>query len=1383
MACKDNDKFVTSEASTKAWMRTNGAIDKFLNIMDESLFRKKNNEFSSVAKKRYNISGKLFLEEDNKAIPNKKAFQAIDNAKGVFYAQEKTNIDYEKEDIDTFARKAELLKESMNVEVILDYDVSTSRVLGSLDPRVVKAGKPVILINPLKIFKTTAIHEFSHIFIDSFPKGLDNPKMQKGLNMLKGTSLWSEVESMYPELSEDNLHKEILATAIGRRGAEIWDENTESETKSSWEVFRNWVMDFLKRTFGLNEDAVSSLTRELLDSKVKKEVNENMNEQAMEERLGRFIDESDNSEEKSLETSVDLVYEQLQSRIGVIFESRDPKTIAEKEAEAIKRMKARNKQDTTAFEKIAELNKMIGEYKEKNKILGLVRYNKWAKKQVYSMTLRINQMKEKGSINPRAIEELKEYNSAFELVDQMELLVIGMYDKGEISKSRKDTFLSDFKKTSEIRNSVSKELLTAQREIYAKIMMEKSNMHQTEYINDYERQWERLRPQESKNVWVKAKMEENKEEINGKAYQFYLMLAEKSIKDISSLAGMFVNEKNISSTEIQVISRMMDAADMETSGFMQEEASKIKSNYDNYTKKNSSQNMEEKYSDLIEFDEDGHASLVSRYLPSFNNTYNRLTIDAKDPEKYNEKFKDVVFDGLNYTINGVKKKLNIGKWAKDVSIDGPLVKYTINKIEYSKSVASVLANEELNDWMKDNTDRVTNSDGMVSIFPKDKWINSRYDSVSNDSFLSFFESLANSADKLYESKHSLISNIFTSKIIRLPGITKTSMERVMEGNIGSAAIDKITDMFKRKEDEFELQEEAEGDKLFRKVFADVTNNEKLNIPIPYRGRLSKSEQSLDLHSIFLMNLEGAKNYEQKKKIEASINAVIDVMGDRMIPDYEGLSLLAKYHGFSGAGNLQVNKSRSELPNDVKKAMDMRENRLYGVKEKSAGSIAGVNIQKGMSTYLGYASNVSLVGNYLNSIINLTSGSISNIIEAAGGETYGFKDWQVAEKAYWSDIKGNLDDIGSSIQTSKTNLLMNYFNVMGSANSINNRFSDTSKFKSLLNLQSLRIFDHGGEHMLQGKTMYAILNSIKALNDKGEFINKEGEVVLEKEAMTMIEAINFKGNAGNVKLTLNKHVKANTFSLLGGTEENMLLEIRGLIKKKTIDLYGLYDENLKAAAQREWWGKLIYFLKKWIEPSATRRLRGISTSLKNSKDLREIDMHYSEDLKQYQEGYYTTAIRFVSQLIKAGKDFKLELISLNFEKLNSHEKANIRRISMELGMLSLTVSAYAVAGGYDDDPDESTLMARYLLSKEISELTYFLNPLEALRLAQSPTAALGVVNRNISVLTQLASPTEEYESGINAGRNKLYVKLRKSTPFIASFLEKDLETALRFQQNQ
>ena len=73
--CKDKQKFKTSEAATKSAMRTKGAINEFLKILDLPLFRKLNSQYSTYANKVYGIKERLFSEDGDKAVPNRKAFK------------------------------------------------------------------------------------------------------------------------------------------------------------------------------------------------------------------------------------------------------------------------------------------------------------------------------------------------------------------------------------------------------------------------------------------------------------------------------------------------------------------------------------------------------------------------------------------------------------------------------------------------------------------------------------------------------------------------------------------------------------------------------------------------------------------------------------------------------------------------------------------------------------------------------------------------------------------------------------------------------------------------------------------------------------------------------------------------------------------------------------------------------------------------------------------------------------------------------------------------------------------------------------------------------------------------------------------------------------
>jgi hypothetical protein len=114
MSCNDKKKFRTSEASTKASLRTKGAIDAFLNILDYNKFNNLNNEWTNIAKERFGISGRLFSEENNKAIPNKQAFKQIDNAKGIFYQEGETIMS--KASPETIEKVKELAK-AMGIEI------------------------------------------------------------------------------------------------------------------------------------------------------------------------------------------------------------------------------------------------------------------------------------------------------------------------------------------------------------------------------------------------------------------------------------------------------------------------------------------------------------------------------------------------------------------------------------------------------------------------------------------------------------------------------------------------------------------------------------------------------------------------------------------------------------------------------------------------------------------------------------------------------------------------------------------------------------------------------------------------------------------------------------------------------------------------------------------------------------------------------------------------------------------------------------------------------------------------------------------------------------------------------------------------------------------
>jgi hypothetical protein len=79
--CTDSKKFSSALSSTKAYLRTKGVIDKYLNIVDLPKYRAYHTAWKNDAAKRFGLDTMLFTNEGNKAIFYEDAFREIDRRK------------------------------------------------------------------------------------------------------------------------------------------------------------------------------------------------------------------------------------------------------------------------------------------------------------------------------------------------------------------------------------------------------------------------------------------------------------------------------------------------------------------------------------------------------------------------------------------------------------------------------------------------------------------------------------------------------------------------------------------------------------------------------------------------------------------------------------------------------------------------------------------------------------------------------------------------------------------------------------------------------------------------------------------------------------------------------------------------------------------------------------------------------------------------------------------------------------------------------------------------------------------------------------------------------------------------------------------------------
>lgn len=1310
--------------------------------------------------------------------------------------EEREGSDYEREDRATFEKKVDALKKTMNVEVLYDDNIESSRLLGRNDPRTKAAGKPVILINPNQLFKTTAIHEFGHVFIDAFPGGLENKRIQRALDQLRDTDLWVEISNLYPELSQSMLHKEILVTAIGREGSDIW---SDGENQSKWESFMAWLSDYLKRMLGLSRDEITSLSKELLNNKVK-DINVSEIEEIAQQLKPRFVNkkEEDITENKkdfnSLESKIEKEYNKLLGVVSKVYQNQIKDSASAKERE-IKNVKEGK---TTRLSSISDLQDKLKKYENSDKKMGFIRYLNWAKKELYFMKNEVDKREDKGVLDDNTLRKAYNWSASFSVLEDIQSLLEELRNTNLLNEKELKTVRDLISDLNGVYKEIDSKLLKGSRKLYSKLLAKHDTETEEEYKLGFKKIYEELESVGNTGMqegeYIIQQMQENKDEIEAVKLEKAEERSRNSLTKMSKLSMILLSEKEMKAKDIQLISKLLDKSSSNIELFATEEATNEDAMNKKFIEHSNSRNMKKKYEGMIVTSESGVSYYTGEYKPEFIEKKNEMAREMGDSEIYDEKYKDIqikvkknkegsmqfFYDSTipnSKTGGSIERRLVING-ASDIKIDGiedlkegERALHVSYKMTNGKRITiplnEAIARSEYSWWKATNTEtktEIVNGKVVKTKYPSNKWKSKEWEELQkpeNKIKLDELNRLKENNRKtalMYDKKNSIIETYEDSEFMRLPGVMKTTTSRIAEGQslvtIGKNALSR---MIETQEDDFDVE-----------AYTDFKEGETLRLPTPYRAKLQEADQSFDLHTIGLLHSIMGKNYKEKKKIESTLLVLTEVMAKKKYPELDPLTGKQKIDAQSKKPIWVSGKDSAEY----KKALSMLENRLYSITTKQAGGfkVLGKTIetQQVIKTGLKYFGTVSLVFNYANSIVNTTTGTFSNLIEAVGGDSYNLSDYRKAQKLYNFDLKNIIKDMGANVATSKTNLLMSNFNTMGPGH-LKNNFEEGSRMEGLMNQDSLRPLANMGEHMMQAKVMYSVLSSIKTQNEEGQWIDINGQVTISKsKAASLVDMISFKTNSeGGQVMVLHPSVENTSFTT-GGGEEAILLETRNLIRSKIDELHGQYTNDIQSHAQRYMLGKLGFFLRKWMIPGYLRRFRGAKNAFKPSDaELAEADEFYSADQKEHMEGYYVSAIRFLSKLISDTKENGIN-IAKSWKELTPKQQSGVRKTAMDVALMMSTVLAYGLLEGEGGDVDDEDVFWAYLLRRQQSELTTFANPIEAFKLFKTPTAAVGNLDNIFSTLNYMNPLSSNwgarYETGKNKGDLKIKHKAGKLIPW-------------------
>lgn len=672
----------------------------------------------------------------------------------------------------------------------------------------------------------------------------------------------------------------------------------------------------------------------------------------------------------------------------------------------------------------------------------------------------------------------------------------------------------------------------------------------------------------------------------------------------------------------------------------------------------------------------------------------------------------------------------------------------------------------------ENKFAVKNKEGRIIDF-KAKYKNdlSRL-SETEKKVLDLFKSTSNEGARWSNGNDNLVKYAYKQKFYELPKLTRSNAEIVYSGKILDVAKEKWKDFRKDRPDDIE----------FISKEYDLKGRPITRLRLHYRdkaGDFNHKEQSLDLFNLYRTDFKNINLYKERIKIQPEINMLMSLSKNKDYYTKQG-SVFVKNFRSNG-----IQLQQGELSNTHKVMNNLVESKFYDILAASNTKLAGVDMNRAVAILNGSSATLALTFNLASATANVLNGSAQLFLESfLKGKTISAKSIAKAEGIYLGDMTSIMKDKVEALNTSKTNQLLESFNIFGHRDFSKSNFLNSSLIKKGFFGNTGQILQDGGEHWIQSIITMSVLDGIKVMNNKGEFINEDGKVVKSDEAASLLDMFVQDPNTG--LYSISDKVGYTTHSRTSLWKEGGKEFIDALLYKKIYDTVGAYRTSDQPEIMRHWYGKLVMLYRRFFVPMAQARWTGLSSALVHKDDLEDHQKNYSKALQEYEEGTYVTLIRFLkSQLFTT----KANLLTMdNWNNLSDYEKHNIKRSVTEIVLTSVILPLLtALVQGLADDEDEEYLwFLTYQIRRLDTELSTFYNYRETFKMMRSPIPSARLVETSIGTLEKLLPWSwdelgETYKTGPRKGENKFKVRIQKQIP-IAKDLIRSYQDLYEFQDS-
>lgn len=805
-----------------------------------------------------------------------------------------------------------------------------------------------------------------------------------------------------------------------------------------------------------------------------------------------------------------------------------------------------------------------------------------------------------------------------------------------------------------------------------------------------EKQHKDLNISENKASWV-ARMMNNtyKDEIDADVEEYVNGVVNNVHFDISTLTGLFVSGISTNSKLVQIMQNLINTVRENIIRRDRDNDFELKSLFDKWIGEKGNISPSKAFANIIEYGKGKKAYLKGEYKIEFRETY--------------------------------EAKLNEYKTKREETIN----KFGKNSTEFRK----FYINSDFKKWTDKNTVQSIDDNGSIQVKPIDSWKNdlSKLSAIEKETLDKFIK-ITNDTKKQTFGMQSLVSkSLFGATYYSLPSITKSNLERVVEGNVKGI----VNDAWK------DLTEIRPDDVGFETIKSNLAGKPIYDVKINFRGDIDYSQQSLDLFTVYRLEAKNGVNFEEKHNVENDMTSLVEI------------SKNASYYKTANSRVPFVNKLLKRNPtariegkdsNTYKRMVSLMESNLYDILHKDAGKIGKVDMNKAVGLLNGWTAKLGMWVNEVAGTVNILNGKAQLFLEAIAGNHIKGGSLAKAEKLYFQDILNNLKDVRSPIKTSLSNQLNEIFDTFGMISvSAEQAFIKNTILKAKANEDTMQFIQSGGEHWLQSVLTMGVLDSIKVMDINNNFIDKTGKIVEEKDGATLLDM--FEKIDG--KLVLSDKVIYTDKTPGIKYNEGGKQAVTAFLKAKIFATMGNYDSNMQPEAMRHASGKIIMMFRKYLIELGLNRWRGLEHFYVAKGDLLEEEKFFSEALQEDVEGMYTTTLRYIANAVyPAIRNLNFKLLSSNWNELTDTEKKNIHKTIAETAMNIILYQMAILLAGFagDDDDDNSALYFSMLVTARLnSELSSYIDPRQQYKILKSPIPSMRIVQSLTSIAGTILMP--------------------------------------------